>query len=509
MKVAIIDKDPNGYVSFFRSHGVFGYMARDAGVELITGIPWGWSKLIQADVAVFIRPHSDDDLKLYSIAKEVGIPLVTDFDDNFVDIPPWLGQQTGLQALNSQESRQKLSSFLLHATKRMFSTQALAKAMCPKGCHSSVIPNAWNDRIFKFSRLPRLRKRISWRGGGGHEQDLEMFLPAMRNVSLRHHPQWMFFGTPHWRINELRGSSVYHIKWESDLFGYLTAFLQSQPWVHIVPLVPCPFNECKSSNSWVEATAAGALVVAPDYEEFRKPGVFNYSTGSNAVADFEAKLEQALGISDAEAQSRLEMSRDYINENLTVAKVNAVRLRLLNLSSMHASVTKWVSGLLSDGRVPMLNRSVLEIGSLNVNGSVRSLFSASSRYCGVDLRPGDGVDRVMNAHSLEFAAGEFDVVISTETLEHDSHFWLSVGEMGRVLSPGGFLIITARGNGFPEHAFPDDFYRFMPSSFRVIFNMAGCDAVEIMPDPECPGLFGLGIKTGFCGFSSKRGSAYG
>ena len=85
----------------------------------------------------------------------------------------------------------------------------------------------------------------------------------------------------------------------------------------------------------------------------------------------------------------------------------------------------------------------------------------------------------MNAHSLEFPDACFDVVISTEVIEHDDEFWTSIREMGRVLRSRGWLILTARGNGFMLHGYPDDYWRFMPSAFPRLLRMAGCEVIEM------------------------------
>jgi SAM-dependent methyltransferase len=162
---------------------------------------------------------------------------------------------------------------------------------------------------------------------------------------------------------------------------------------------------------------------------------------------------------------------------------------------MHDSVLQWVAEKARefDG---FAGQSVLEVGSLNVNGSVRAFFSSAAVYTGVDLFAGPGVDLLMNAHALAFADAAFDVVVSTEMLEHDDEFWRSAAEMGRVLRAGGLLILTARGNGFMPHEYPHDFWRFMPSSFPKLFTLAGCETLEVREDwqPGHPGLFGLGRK---------------
>jgi SAM-dependent methyltransferase len=159
---------------------------------------------------------------------------------------------------------------------------------------------------------------------------------------------------------------------------------------------------------------------------------------------------------------------------------------------MHASVRAWVVDTVAiEG---LAARSVLEVGALDVNGSVRDCFSGP--YIGVDMRDGPGVDQVANAHDLPFGDATFDVVVSTETLEHDDAYWLSLAEMGRVLRPGGQLLVTTRGNACSEHDFPSDYWRFLPQSGPLLANLAGCDPVLQEADPELPGLFLMAVRRG-------------
>ena len=167
---------------------------------------------------------------------------------------------------------------------------------------------------------------------------------------------------------------------------------------------------------------------------------------------------------------------------------------------MHGSVITWVGEKVGQHQLNAPGLQVLEVGSRDINGSVRPLFAGVGAYTGVDMLAGPGVDHVVDAHDLggRFAPGSFDVVVSTEMLEHDDRFWISVAAMGQLLRPGGLLILTARGNGFMPHGFPHDYYRFMPQSFPVLFELAECDVLEIAEDqqPGHPGLFGIGRRRG-------------
>lgn len=157
---------------------------------------------------------------------------------------------------------------------------------------------------------------------------------------------------------------------------------------------------------------------------------------------------------------------------------------------MHDSVMAWVAGQVHEHG--LANRSTLEVGSLDVNGSVRRLFHGD--YVGVDMREGPGVDIIGLAADLSFAPAEFDVVVSTEMLEHDPAPWLSMAEMGRVLRPGGHLLVTTRGNGFGLHNEPSDYWRYMPASMPLLADLAGCDIIASREDPEVPGVFFHAIR---------------
>ena len=73
----------------------------------------------------------------------------------------------------------------------------------------------------------------------------------------------------------------------------------------------------------------------------------------------------------------------------------------------------------------------LDVGSYDVNGCVRCLFTD---YIGLDMRPGPNVDIVAMASSIHFGDDLFDVVTCLEMLEHDRNPFGSVREMRRVCS---------------------------------------------------------------------------
>ena len=109
---------------------------------------------------------------------------------------------------------------------------------------------------------------------------------------------------------------------------------------------------------------------------------------------------------------------------------------------------------------------ILDIGSLNVNGSLREVAPKDCNYTGVDYESGDGVDIVMQAVDggrLPFRDNSFDLIVSSSAFEHAPHFWEDILEMSRVLKPGGFIYINAPSNG-EYHRYPNDNWRFYPDA---------------------------------------------
>lgn len=155
---------------------------------------------------------------------------------------------------------------------------------------------------------------------------------------------------------------------------------------------------------------------------------------------------------------------------------------------MHDSVMHWARQTVAV--LELAGASVLEVGSYDVNGSVRSLFGGP--YLGVDFRDGPGVDRVVEPGVLPFVDASFAVVVSTEALEHDPRPWRTVAEMARVCR--GHLLLTTRGFGFAQHDFPGDYWRFSESAVRVLVEDAGLRVLTLTADPQHPGVFCVARK---------------
>jgi len=117
---------------------------------------------------------------------------------------------------------------------------------------------------------------------------------------------------------------------------------------------------------------------------------------------------------------------------------------------MHAEARAFVQNALSALPAP---RTVVELGGLDFNGSIRDLFG-ETRYCSVDLVPGKSVDVVADAADFEPPESP-DMVVCCEVLEHSPHAARIVRNAIRILAPGGVLLVTCATDPRAPHSAVD------------------------------------------------------
>lgn len=123
--------------------------------------------------------------------------------------------------------------------------------------------------------------------------------------------------------------------------------------------------------------------------------------------------------------------------------------------------------------------SVLDVGSFDVNGTLRPYVPPTMSYCGADMTEGPNVNVVLDdPHRFPFGHEEFDLVVSTSCLEHDVFFWLTFIEMARVVKPGGFIYLSAPTGGV-VHNHPVDCWRFYPDAGLALARWAKRNSFDV------------------------------
>lgn len=115
---------------------------------------------------------------------------------------------------------------------------------------------------------------------------------------------------------------------------------------------------------------------------------------------------------------------------------------------------------------------ILDVGSLNVNGTIKSLVPIKKNYVGLDVVEGPNVDCLIKDYKFPFSDEFFDIIMTSSCFEHCDFFWLIFLEMLRCLKKRGMIYVCAPSEGF-EHKYPIDAYRFK-SDFGLVLKKWAC-----------------------------------
>lgn len=109
-------------------------------------------------------------------------------------------------------------------------------------------------------------------------------------------------------------------------------------------------------------------------------------------------------------------------------------------------------------------RRVVEFGSCNINGSVRSVYPNQVSWLGIDVVAGPNVDLVADAATWT-TDDRFGICICAEVFEHTPGWRDILRTAHTILMPGGVLLASCATGRRPPHSAvdggplrPDEFY---------------------------------------------------
>lgn len=319
-----------------------GLLARAHGeLDLIRHDRWGWPEMCACDAVFMSRPQIEGHLHLLQMAKQLQIPIVLEYDDAFDVLPP--SNPNYISPDRLRKLRQICRESIALADMVWCSTAGvkdfvlrmrLEKLASPKGqCflkaeNVHVIPNAHNDKILGFAQEKR-SKVVTWRGTNTHSEDVLSVLPAIAEVSAMDKFKewdWVFLGDPPYQTMQQIPKADIRNGWQS-YFDYLGGLIQARPFLHIAPLADNEFNRAKSNLVWMEATVAGAVTLAPNFPEFKLPGVVNYDP--EKIDDFKEQLMSLMKEFNGCLHPKVRESQLNMEANLSLSAINEARWDLL------------------------------------------------------------------------------------------------------------------------------------------------------------------------------------
>jgi len=163
--------------------------------------------------------------------------------------------------------------------------------------------------------------------------------------------------------------------------------------------------------------------------------------------------------------ARLLMSNAYNVERLQPSLNDAAYLHLLDLR---------------DALMSYSTNDSIRVLDFGCGGSPYKIMFPNSEYMRADFMHCEGLDFLLSEDStLPCPDEEFNLILSTQVLEHvpePSHY---IKECFRVLKPGGHLLLTTHGL-FQEHGCPHDFYRWTAEGLcRLVEQCGGFEIIDI------------------------------
>lgn len=324
MKLLSLTVNKNDTTSFYRANGVFHDLKKQMDID-ITSMDFrqlndmSWATLFLYDAVFMQRPYQAVAVQLAQYCREIGLPLWMDYDDNLFEVPI---DNPGYDIWAAPAIQKNMNSLIQIADVVSVSTHGLKQAFEKLNKNIQVIPNAFNADLFSYRNNPKTNKNMLWRGSNTHNVDLMMYLDEIHHCTQKY-TDWTFtfFGYNPYFLPHTPNRK--YIK-STDPIYYFRQLYKLAPRAMFVPLVNSVFNRCKSNIAWIEATFAGAVCLAPKWEEWNMPGAITYENNAEFLEKMELILNEKVNFKKYNT-----LSWEFIMEELRLDKINRQRVKLI------------------------------------------------------------------------------------------------------------------------------------------------------------------------------------
>lgn len=307
--------------SFYRLGGVLPYLEKEYSDIHIKDLSHkdqlDWCDYTSYDVAVFQRPFIKPHLATINMLKLMGIKVIIDYDDDVLNVPIHNPYHQNYEA-----NKENIEAIAKAADHIWLSTNGLKETFKKYNDNITVVPNAHNDYIFPVKNKISFNSKsqtVAYRGGSTHEIDVYSQLNDWIEMINKNKTTEFYFMGSRFPYLESRCGDNYLIIPGTHILDYFRNIHKLNPGIFIYTLEDSKFNRGKSNISWIEATYAGAAVIAPEFlPEFIKPGISNFTSSLRETFDRIKKDTNLLNLMN-------ELSWDYIKAKLLLSHVNQQR----------------------------------------------------------------------------------------------------------------------------------------------------------------------------------------
>jgi hypothetical protein len=307
--------------SFYRTSGVLSFLkSKDIFVKNIFNAEktYGWEHLVGADVFIFQRPYHEYHTNLISMAKDMGIKVICEYDDDLLHIPV---HNSSFELLDI--NRNNIINSLALADEVWTSTQFIKTSYLPYNGNIHVIPNCHNDYIYPIRdkrSFNKSTKVAAYRGGSSHQEDVYDWKDEIIET-INNNLDWEFrFQGSRFRFLERETGLNHTYTNPISLMQFFKSYYDLNPNIAFFPLQDNIFNNGKSNISFLEATYAGAAFMGNrKLAEFNLPFVIPINNGFK---------DEFLHVKDDYYRLKIlnNDAWDWICENRLLSKVNELRI---------------------------------------------------------------------------------------------------------------------------------------------------------------------------------------
>lgn len=316
MLVAPVFEDPT---SFYRGAGPFSSLQQQLGnITFLFPQQINWAMLKLCDILILQRPHLQMYWQTMCMAKDLGIPVIVDFDDDNLAVPK---SNPLYHTYNDAGVKDAIVRLSRGADAVWVATKKLHQRYSIYNKNVIHIPNAIDDVLLRHRNIPNAprQKVLLWRGTSTHASNLKIVQKEVISLA-KAHKDWMFgfWGYDPLEITEeIRNFQTIPMLPPIDYFKHIVNLHASALWYS---LGDNDHSQSRSHVSWLEASFGAMQMIAPKHPEFERPGVLNFSTPEEFTAHCEAVIKGEVDI-----DKNVNESWQCILDNYLLSKVNLQR----------------------------------------------------------------------------------------------------------------------------------------------------------------------------------------
>lgn len=321
--IAVMCPQPEDPTSWYRGVGPLTRLSQaNPNIKLVFPTAVAWSQFIGADILFLQRPCAPDHFNALVLAKDMGIKVWCDIDDDNLSV----GKDNPMYATYAQlPMKDALIKLARHCDVLTTTTEFMKRKYGIYNKNCLIIPNALDDKLLHLRQIPPgpRQKRVMWRGTSSHLRNLLTVGKQILSLSRKYEDwKFTFFGMdPIDLTDQMKNFEVVNTEY---ITNYMKVMCQLHAAILYYPLGANDHAQARSHISWLEGTFAGSQVVASKNAEFTRPGLLNFSTPD----EFESVVDTIIG-GGVDVDKNVEDGWAEIQDKYLLSKTNVLRMNII------------------------------------------------------------------------------------------------------------------------------------------------------------------------------------